>query len=284
MHPIPAETLEHPAEHGLPRTSLWSQLHFFWTVPWAFGIMALCFGGYLVQNALRRTERPSAPSFKFWSTLWARGVLGAAGIRVEATLRADLDPEQPVIFVANHQNELDIVTVLAGIPWPFGFMAKAALRKVPVLGKMLEETVCLLVDRSDPRRAVQSMKEAAARIREGNSVLVFCEGERSFSRALLPFLRGAFVIAVEAGVPLVPVTVIDNYRLVDERRFLARVGTAHLVVGEPIPTEGKTRADVSALMDEVRSVMQAELDRAHGVSSDPVSDRPPYQTDPSSRA
>ncbi len=273
MHAIPAETLAHPVEHGLPRPSLWSRLHFFWSLPWAFGVMALCFGGYLIQNAFRRSEKPSARSFKFWSTLWARIVLGAAGIRTEATLRADLDPDEPVIFVANHQNELDIVTLLSGIPWPFGFMAKASLRKVPVLGKMLEETVCLLVDRSDPRRAVQSMKEAAARIREGNSVLVFCEGERSFSRELLPFLRGAFVIAVEAGVPLVPVTILDNYQLVDERRFLARVGTAHLVVGEPIPTEGKARSDVSALMEEVRAVMQAELDQAHGVSSDSVPDR-----------
>ncbi len=265
MHPIPAETLDHPAAHGLPRVSLWTRLHFFWVLPWAAAGMAACFGGYLVENAVRR-GRPSARSFKFWSTLWARLVLAVAGVRVEAAVRARLCGE-PVIFVANHQNELDVVTILAGVPWPFGFMAKAALRKVPVLGKMLEETVCLLVDRSDPRRAVESMREAAARIREGNSVLVFCEGERSYSPRLLPFLRGAFVIAVEAGVPLVPVTVIDNYRLVDERRFVGRVGTARLVVGEPIPTEGKTRADVSALIEEVRAAMQVELDRAHGVSS-----------------
>ena len=278
MHPIPAETLEHPARHGLPPVSLWTRLHFFWVLPWAAFVMALCFAGYLVQDLFHRADKPSARWFKFWSTLWARVVLGVSGIRVEATVRAQLDPEEPVIFVANHQNELDIVALLAGIPWPFGFMAKAALRKVPVLGKMLEETACLLVDRSNPRRAVQSMKEAAMRIREGNSVLVFCEGERSFSRQLLPFLRGAFVIAVEAGVPLVPVTILDNYRRADERRFLSRPGTAHLVVGEPIPTEGRTRADVSALMDEVRAVMQTELDRAHGVSSDALPNR---STEPS---
>ncbi len=273
MHPIPAETLAHPAEHGLPRASLGARLRFFWTLPWSFGVMSLCFAGYLIQHAFRRSERPSARSFKAWSTLWARAVLGAAGIGVDATVRAEHDPAQPVVFVANHQNELDILTVLAGVPWPFGFMAKASLRKVPVLGALLEETVCLLVDRSDPRRAVESLREAAERIREGNSVLVFCEGERSFSRHLLPFLRGAFVLAVEAGAPLVPVTVIDNYRLADERRFAVRAGTARLVVGEPVPTAGRTRADVSALMEEVRAVMQAELDRALGVSSAPLRDR-----------
>ncbi len=272
MHPIPEETLRHPARHGLPRASLWTRLHFAWTLPWVGGVMALCFGGYLTENALHRTEQPSAERFKRWSTRWARAVLGAAGIRVETTVRAEIDPAQPVIFVANHQNELDIATILAGVPWPFGFMAKAALRTVPVLGAMLEETVCLLVDRSDPRRAVESLREAADRIREGTSVLVFCEGERSFSRTLLPFLRGAFVLAVQAGVPLVPVTVIDNYRLVDERRFAARPGTARLVIGAPVPTEGRTRADVPALMGEVRAVMQAELDRAHGVASPALPD------------
>ncbi|MEM1041153.1 MAG: lysophospholipid acyltransferase family protein [Bacteroidota bacterium] len=267
MQSIPAETLAHPERHGLPRVSLGKRLRFFWGAPWAFGVMSFCFAGYLTQRALGHFTASPAEPFKRWSTRWARAVLGLVGIRLDVTMRTELDPEEPVIFVVNHQNELDILTVLAGIPVPFGFMAKAALRKVPVLGSVLEESVCLFVDRSDPRRAVQSMKEAAARIREGNSVLVFCEGERSFSRRLLPFLRGAFVIAVEAGVPLVPVTVLDNYRLLDERRLLACGGTAHLVIGEPIPTEGKSRADVSTLMEEVRSVMQAELDRAHGVSS-----------------
>ena len=146
-------------------------------------------------------------------------------------------------------------------------MAKAELRRVPFLGSVLKRTACLFVDRSDARRAVQSIRVAAERIREGNSVLVFCEGARSFSRDLLPFHRGAFVLAVEAGVPLIPVTIIDNYRLLDERRAVGRVGTVRMVVGEPIAMENRTRGDVSALMDEVRDVMQAELDRAHGVSS-----------------
>jgi 1-acyl-sn-glycerol-3-phosphate acyltransferase len=252
MHPVPAATLHAPAEHGLPRVSFWTRLHFVWALVFTAVAMVPCTAAVLVHNAFRFSAR----TFKFWATLWARLVLMAAGVKVESDVRMRLERDEPAVFVANHQNELDIVTLLAGIPHPFGYMAKAELRRVPVLGSVLKRTACLFVDRSDPRRAVKSIHEAAERIREGNSVLVFC--------------RGAFVLAVEAGVPLVPVTVIDNYRLLDERRAVGRVGTVRMVVGEAISMDSKTRADVPALMAEIEATMQAELDRAHAVSSRPA--------------
>jgi 1-acyl-sn-glycerol-3-phosphate acyltransferase len=268
MHPVPAATLHAPTEHGLPRVSFWTRLHFVWALLFTAVALVPCTIAVLVHNAVR----PSVRTFKGWATLWARLVLAGAGVKVESEVRAELKRGEPAVFVANHQNELDIVTLLAGIPYPFGFMAKAELRRVPFLGSVLKRTACLFVDRSDARRAVQSIREAAERIREGTSVLVFCEGARSFSKDLLPFLRGAFVLAVESGVPLVPVTIIDNYRLLDERRAVGRVGTVRMVVGEPIAMAGRTRADVPALMAEVEAAMQAELDRAHGGPS--VSSRP----------
>jgi 1-acyl-sn-glycerol-3-phosphate acyltransferase len=261
----PAATLHAPDEHGLPRVSFWTRVHFFWALAFTALTMVPCTAAALAHNAFR----PTARTFKLWATLWARLVLMGAGVKIQSDVRAALGRDEPAVFVANHQNELDIVTLLAGIPYPFGFMAKAELRRVPVLGSVLKRTACLFVDRSDARRAVQSIHEAAERIREGNSVLVFCEGARSFSSQLLPFLRGAFVLAVEAGVPVVPVTIIDNYRLLDERRAVGRVGTVRMVVGEAVSVEGKSRSDVPALMAAVEASMQAELDRAHGVSCGP---------------
>jgi 1-acyl-sn-glycerol-3-phosphate acyltransferase len=250
---------------GPPRASFWTRLIFVWAIVWAALVTVPCTAAVLVHNA----ARPTARTFKRWATLWAHLVLMGAGVKVVSEVRARPEPDRPVVFIANHQNELDIVTLLIGIPHPFGFMAKAELRRVPLLGSVLERTACLFVDRSDPRRAVQSIRAAAEQIRAGHSVLIFCEGGRSFSPALRPFHRGAFLLAVEAGVPIVPVTVLDNYRLLDERRAAGRVGTAHMVVGAPIAVAGRTRADVPALMEEVRAAMQAELDRAHGVSSPP---------------
>ena len=230
---------------------------------WAALTTPPCTAALLVHNAFHPTTR----TFKRWATLWAHLLLGGAGVKVAVERQGRLAPDAPAVFVANHQNALDIPVLLVGVRHPFGFMAKAELRRAPFVGAVLKRTACLFVDRSDPRRAVQSMREAAAHIRAGHAVLVFCEGARSFGPALQPFRRGAFLLAVEAGVPVVPVTLLDNYRLLDERRAAGRVGTARVVVGAPIPTAGRGRADVPVLMEEVRAAMQAELDRAAGVSS-----------------
>lgn len=244
----------------LPRPSVWTRLHFAWALAWAALVTPWLGFGVILHSLFR----PTARVFKAWVTAWARLLLAGAGVRVVSEVRAEMAPGQPAVFIANHQNELDILTCAAGIPFPFGFMAKAELRNVPVIGAVIGRTACLFVDRSQPRLAAESLREAAQRIRGGNSVLIYVEGARSWSPRLLPFLKGAFVLAVEAGVPLVPVTQLDNYRVLDERRFASRPGTVHLVVHEPIPTAGLRRSAVPELMDRVREVMEAELTRFHG--------------------
>jgi 1-acyl-sn-glycerol-3-phosphate acyltransferase len=232
---------------------------FVWTLLWSAVVTPPLALGLLVHNLFR----PTARTFNRWMRPWARAILFGAGIRLRTEVRTALPEEQPVVLVANHQNMLDIVTCSAAIPHAYGFAAKASLRRVPVVGTVLERTACLFVDRSTARRAVESVKEAAVLIREGHSVLIFVEGERTYSAQLFPFLRGAFVLAVTAGVPLVPVVQINNYALFDERRRIAQAGIAHVVVGEPIPTAGVSRVEIPVLMEAVRSAMQRELDRYH---------------------
>jgi 1-acyl-sn-glycerol-3-phosphate acyltransferase len=164
---------------------------------------------------------------------------------------------------------IDIIACAAAIPHDYGYAAKAELRSVPFIGSVLERCACVFVDRSNPRRAVQSIREAAALIRGGNSVLVYPEGERTYGPYLLPFMRGAFMLAVEAGVPLVPVVQLDNYAALDEKRRVARPGTVHVVIGEPIPTAGYTRKDIPELVDRVFGVMARELEAFHGVPVGP---------------
>ena len=244
----------------LPQPGLRTRLRFFWALGWTAATAVPLGAGLLVHNA----ARPAARTFKWWATVWARGILLASGVRLEAEVRAELPADRAFVFVANHQNELDIATCLIGIPHPFGFTAKAALERVPVLGRVLRRTPCVFVDRSSPRRAIESIREAGEQIRSGNSVLVFAEGERTWGPRLLPFLRGAFVLALEAGVPIVPVTVVDNYRVLDERVLAGHAGTVRLVVGEPVPTAGKRRSDLPALMAAVHAEIERELGRFHG--------------------
>lgn len=205
---------------------------------------------------------PTARNFKRWAGIWGRTILRGIGIRVKVAQRASLDPDRPYVFVSNHQNLLDILALAGNLPYPFGFVAKAELRRVPFLGFAIRNSASVFVDRTDPRKSLESLQKAGERIRSGNSVLVFAEGSRSYGPVLNPFKKGAFALALEAGVPIIPVTIIDAYRLMDERNHTARPGTIHIVVGTPISTEGRRRKDIPAVMEEVKNQIEAELVQA----------------------
>lgn len=212
-----------------------------------------------VAQIVTHRRTPTTANFKRWATRWAKAVLAAAGVRVHLVDHARLDPARPYVFVPNHQTALDILVLAAAMPYPFGFAAKAELKDVPFLGHAIAGSPSVFVDKRDARRAVETIREAAARIREGMSVLIFPEGLRTYSGGLDRFERGAFVLAVEAGVPLVPVSIHGAYRLMDERRGLLRAGEVTVVVHDALPTEGLTRRDVPALMAQVHTRLRDDL-------------------------
>lgn len=234
------------------RPSLARRLLFLWFGLWA---LLVTVPASILQLTTHRF-RPTARNFKRWAGFWGRTILRGIGIRVEVEDAARLDPTKPYIFVSNHQNSLDILALAAALPYPFGFIAKAELERVPFLGFAIRHSASVLIDRSDPRRSLESIREAGERIRGGNSVHVFAEGSRSFASTVAPFKKGAFYLAIEAGVPLVPVAIVDAYRLMDERRHLARPGTIHLRIGPPIPLEGITRRDIPRLIASVQTSIE----------------------------
>ncbi|MEM6325979.1 MAG: lysophospholipid acyltransferase family protein [Bacteroidota bacterium] len=235
--------------------TLGTRLHFAWVMVVVGVLVVTMSPGVVIHSAVR----PGAKTFRTWMRPWARMILTGMGLRLEVEERAPV-PE-PVVFVSNHQNGLDIPALSAALPVPFVFSAKKSLESWPFVGWVLARTACLFIDRSGPKKALASLKEAAGRIREGASVIVFPEGGRSWRHGLLPFMRGPFVLAVEAGVPVVPVALVGNTGVMDEGRKLGRPGTIRVVLGEPIPTEGLTRRDVPALQARVRDWIAAELER-----------------------
>lgn len=255
---VPAEVLAGRSSGTPPRPTLWSRLFFAW-----FAVVAVLVTVPMsISQLISHRFSPTARTFKRNARLWGRLVLRGIGVRVRIVERVKLDPEQPYVFVSNHQNLLDILALADALPYPFGFVAKGELAKVPFLGFAIRNSASVFLDRSDPRRAVESLQEAGARIRAGMSVLVFPEGARSYSAELLPLKKGAFAVAVEAGVPLVPVTILDAYRLMHEKWKTARPGTIHIVVGEPISMEGMHRRNIPEIMALVQARLEAELAQA----------------------
>ena len=144
--------------------------------------------------------------------LWARFILRAAGVRATTELMAPL-PEGPVVFVSNHVSSLDIPILFDVLPRSFRIVYKSSLLYVPLMGQCLAATRHISIDRSRAFSAKRSLLAAARRIRNGVSVALFPEGTRSGDAPMGAFKRGSFKLAVEAGVPVVPVSLIGLPRV-----------------------------------------------------------------------
>jgi 1-acyl-sn-glycerol-3-phosphate acyltransferase len=187
--------------------------------------------------------------------VWAQLILWAALIRVkiEGAERVPLDG--PVVYMANHESWLDIPLLLVAIPGQVRFLAKSSLFSIPFLGWAMRSMGFIPVDRENRRTAIKSFEEAAARIRAGRSVLVFPEETRTSDGSLLPFQRGGFLIALKAGLPIVPVGLDGARRCMAKYSYVVRPGKIVVRFGDPIPTAGRAVSDKTALMEATRNAI-----------------------------
>ncbi len=214
-----------------------------------------CGFGFIVSERLW----PQTGRFRKWGNRWARLLFVPAGIRVDTSIVEDLDALAPCVFVANHQNALDIPGMLAALPVEFGFVAKASLANVPVLGRAIDTSPSVYVERRDPRRSLESMRTAAVHIRNGSSVLVFPEGERSYSDNVGPFKKSAFTLAAAADVPVVPVTIHNAYTLFSERKKLCSSGTLRVSTNKSFRVASTTRQDILTAASKARDIITSSL-------------------------
>ncbi len=192
--------------------------------------------------------------------LWARLGLWLAGVRVEATGQENVPAGVPVIFMSNHQGNFDILALLLVVPRKFAWIAKEELFRIPVFGHSMARAGYIPLDRSDGRRALKSMDAAAAKIRNGASVVIFPEGTRSLDGNLLPFKRGGFLVAARAGVPIIPVTIDGSRQINPPPRIERHPGTIKVRFGEPIVTAGGGRGKDEQLMAQVRAAIASGLE------------------------
>jgi len=194
------------------------------------------------------------------SVFWGRLLLGLFRVGVTSEGRAGL-PEGPAVFAANHSSALDILVVLAHLPVDVKIIYKKSLSLVPLLGWSIALGGHIPIDRSNPFRARRSLNAAAARIRSGTSVLVFPEGTRSRDGSVGHFKRGSFSLAIEAGAPVVPVSLVGVKALVPRGLFSMRPGSVRLRVHPAISVAGRSADAAQALAEEVRRVVAEGCER-----------------------
>jgi 1-acyl-sn-glycerol-3-phosphate acyltransferase len=186
---------------------------------------------------------------------WVSWIFATCGIRVEVEGLENVDTRRPHVFMSNHQSAVDIGALVKTIPVDPHFVAKRELAWIPFFGWALALSVGIMVDRGNRARAVASLRRAARKVREGTNVIIFPEGTRSPTGELAPFKSGGFHLALQAQVPIVPVTVSGSQRITPKRSLRVESGTVKIVYGKPIPTEGLGVDEREELKERVRSAI-----------------------------
>lgn len=184
---------------------------------------------------------------------WARAILVTSGVRIERRGAALPPAGQSCVFVANHTSFYDIPILFTAVPRQLRIMAKASLGRVPFIGWHLHWAGHLLVDRARP--GIVTFRKMQKMTRQGASLIVFPEGARSPDGEVKHFKSGTFLLAVENGLPVVPISVSGSGVVMPRGRLMVCPATVRVTVHEAIPTTGLTREDVRGLASRVRDVV-----------------------------
>jgi 1-acyl-sn-glycerol-3-phosphate acyltransferase len=188
---------------------------------------------------------------------WAKLLLYISGVKIEIIGAENIVSGKPHVIMANHQSDFDILICMAGIPLDFIWTAKKELFHVPVFGKAMRASGFIEIDRQDHEKAIKSLAQAAEKLREGISVASFPEGTRSRDGRLLPFKQGMFYLAIQTGIPIVPISIIGSGKIMSKTSWQVNRGEIIMVIDKPIDVSGDTIETRAPLMEKVRDVIAA---------------------------
>lgn len=202
---------------------------------------------------------------KWWgfypASLWGRLWCILAGVKVDVRGRSNIDAPTSYVFVANHQGAYDIFSIYGYLHHDFRWMMKQSLRRIPLVGFSCAVSGQIFVDNSTPSAIRRTMQTAERQLSEGRSVVVFPEGSRTPDGKLHAFKRGAYTLAVEFGLPVVPVTIDGAYRVMPRTAWLPRPGHITLTIHRPIEA-GETGHDLQPLIAKSREAIASALPEA----------------------
>ena len=187
--------------------------------------------------------------------IWSRILLAISKTKVQVIGRENIAPGRPQVLMANHQSDFDILIALAFVPGQFRWIAKKELFAVPVFGQAMRSAGYIEIDRQNHEKALRSLDLAALRIREGKSVMTFPEGTRSRDGEIKAFKQGTFYLAIQAGAPIVPISIIGSGEIMPKRSLKIRPGKIKMVIGKPVLTKNYTVESRRELIDKVREVI-----------------------------
>ncbi len=238
------------------------------TVLWSVPVLLMSFFDPYAERAARLV------------CLWAKGILWACGTTIHSRGQEQLQPQHAYLFMSNHQSMFDIVATMVALDaFQLRWVAKHELRKVPVFGLCLQRTHQIFVDRESRTQAVTTIRHVKALLKAGISVLFFPEGTRSKDGRLLPFKAGGFAVAVETGMPVVPVTVSGGYGILPVGDWKIRSGPMTIIFSPPIQIDPSL--DKRTARQTLLTQVQEAIAQHHTIDAQPSVSAPPSSSEPS---
>jgi len=187
--------------------------------------------------------------------IWGQSILWVSRVHVSVKGMSNIEPDKSYVYMANHQSNFDIPVLLGYLPVQFRWLAKAELFKIPLFGRAMLGAGYVKIDRFNRKSAFESLEEAASRMRNGVSVMIFPEGTRSKDGSIRQFKKGGFVMAIKSGVSIVPVVLRGTWPIMAKGSLRINRGDVEMEIGEPIDTSGFYLETKEDLMAKVRDVI-----------------------------
>ncbi|MEJ5283561.1 MAG: lysophospholipid acyltransferase family protein [Brevinematia bacterium] len=205
-----------------------------------------------------RAKKAWEKFFTYFVSLWARLEIAGTGTKVTVKGIEKL-PESNVVFISNHQGYFDIPLILGYTRRLVGFIAKIELKKIPLLSFWMKRIHCVFIDRKNLRKANEYIDEGVKNLLNGYNMLIFPEGTRSKSNKTLPFKVGSFKLALRSSVPIVPLTIKNTYKMLEETGKIKKANV-ELIIHDPVYPQTYSEIDKNELVKKVEETIKKPLE------------------------
>lgn len=193
----------------------------------------------------------------FMGVVWAKFNSYITPMFVKVIGEENIDLKKSYVVVVNHQSQYDIFVIYGWFPADFRWVMKIQLRGIPFLGYSCYKIGHIFIDRSNPAAAIATINEAKSRIKGGTSIMFFPEGHRSDDGNLKPFKKGAFVFALDMGLPILPITIIGTKDVLPSNTTALFPGKVKMIIHKPIDISGYNEKNIDQLMDNAKAVIES---------------------------
>ncbi len=188
---------------------------------------------------------------------WGKAMVSWTGSKVEVEGIENI-PKEQVLFVSNHQGNFDIPLLIGYVPKLKGFIAKAELKKLPMVNRWMDEIGCVWIERGKPKKSLKAILQGVEQLKQGNTLVLFPEGTRSQGNKMGTFKKGSLKLATKANVPIVPITINGSYKMLEEKNRI-QPAKVKIQIHPPIYLEQLTEEEKKNLVDIVYQTIQAPL-------------------------